>query len=192
MGAPASVSAFRVNEALSEYFTVYDSAGATVTGLVNANFTKWLAANNATSAQTVTVNEVDAVNNAGLYRVTFTPNAAGHWTLRVNHATYNLEGWLATWIVFASDLGDIDFIATTAIPAAPTADTLNDKVNFLEERAGEGWRTDWAYDGSNRVSSVALTYSQDGFATTHRSRTATYTYGDAANPLRPTRIQWTT
>lgn len=186
MGAPTSASVYRTNDTVRGDFSVFDSAGAAVTGLVDANFTKVLTRNGATSAQTVTVTEIAS----GLYTATFTANATGDWSLSVRHATHNPEGWEGSWTVFSSDLDDIGYIAVTAAPASPTADTMLDLLRFIEEFAGEGLRLDWTYDGSNRVSSVALTYSPDGFTTTHRSRTISYTYGDAANPLRPTRIQW--
>lgn len=191
MGASASISAFRTNEEIHDYFIVVDSAGANVTSIAPGAFGTQLATNNASSAQTVTINEVAGVALPGMYRVRFTPNAAGLWALRVTHSTYDTGGWKASWLVFASDLGDLDYIAQTAIPASNTADTILDKVNFLEERAGEGFRVTPTYDGSNRMSSSTLLYSQDAFATTHRTRTVTFTYGDSANPNRPTRIEWT-
>lgn len=189
MGAPTSVYAYRKDETVLENILVVDSTGATVTGLVNANFNKWLLKDGAVSAVSVTVTEINAVTAPGLYKVEFVPNATGHWSLRVNHATHNPEGWLSSWNVAIGDHADLDYIAALDVPNAPTAGTIADIVNLLEEVAGKGYRLDWTYDGSDRVSSVAITTSQDSFTTTHRSYTLTYTYGDSAHPLRPTRSQ---
>lgn len=178
MGAPTSAAAFRNNEVVRETIYVTDAAGAAVTGLVNANFNKFLILNGATNATTVTVTEVAN----GHYTVEFTPTSVGHWSSRVNHATYG--DWLASWNIYASDLGALDFMDVTAIPASNTADTLLDKVNFLEEAAGEGNRKTITYNGDGVPSTVSHEFSQDAFATIHRTRTQTVTY-PAATPTRP-------
>ena len=69
--------------------TVYDSSNNGVTGLVNANFNKFLTMNGATNATVVTVTEIAN----GDYDVSFTPGSTGFWSLRITNATYQPRGW---------------------------------------------------------------------------------------------------
>lgn len=99
-------------------WTIYvnDGAGAAVTGLLNGGFTKQIAKDDANSAVTVTVTEIDSVNLPGWYKVTYTPNANGHWAVRVSHATYNLVGWMDEVQVYTRQLEDLAFPATSGRP----------------------------------------------------------------------------
>lgn len=90
MSSPATE---KVSVLVRRSIFVFDASNVAVTGLVNANFTKKLSKDGATSATAVTVTEVDSVNNPGEYSVTFTPVATGAFTVSVYHATYNLRGW---------------------------------------------------------------------------------------------------
>ena len=185
MGAPTSVAAYRRSESVVEVFYVTDSAGAAVTGLVNGNFTKYLMLDGAASATVVTVAEI----SNGHYKSSFTPGSVGHWSVRVNHATYG--DWLGSWNVFLSDAGDLDYLEQTALPTSGlTSGTILDILRSLEAYDGKGKRLTWTYDSSDRVSSIALVLSFDAFVTSNHSYTVTYTYGDAANPLRPTVVTW--
>ena len=185
MSAPTSVAAYRRSELFLEVFYVTDSAGAAVTGLVNGDFTKYLFLDGAASATPVTVTEIAN----GHYKATFTPGSVGHWSLTIHHATYG--DWHASWNVFLSDAGDLDFITKTALATSgTTSGTIEDILRSLEAYDGKGKKLTWTYDGSDRVSTVALVLSYDGFVTNNKSYTITYTYGDAANPLRPTVVTW--
>lgn len=104
--------------------TIYvaDSADAAVTGLLTGNFTKRLAASDVNSAGTVTVTEVDSVNLPGVYKVTFTPNAAGKWFCYVSHATHNPRGWTFEIQAYTTDPLDI---AATAVAIATETMTID-------------------------------------------------------------------
>ena len=71
-------------------FLVLNSTGGKVTGLSNVDFIKRLTKNGANSGLTVTVEEVDSVNQPGLYRVTFTPTAVTGTTVDDYHLTLEL------------------------------------------------------------------------------------------------------
>ncbi len=72
--------------AIALTFFLHDGAAA-VTGKVNGDFTKRLTKGAANSAIAVTVTEVDAVNDPGIYRATFAPDAAdSQWGLFIHQA----------------------------------------------------------------------------------------------------------
>ncbi len=94
-----SRSPYQVGVEVVETITVFDSTGAEVTGLVDANFGKSLTKNGvAQSTAGVLVTEI----GAGEYKVTFTPASVGAWRLRVEQSSgagYNKKGWQATYDV---------------------------------------------------------------------------------------------
>lgn len=78
----------------TEYGWLYflaNSSGAGVAG-ESANVLTKLFLDSAISAVVVTVTEVDAVNAAGWYKITFTPDAEGYWLCWARHATHEPEG----------------------------------------------------------------------------------------------------
>lgn len=111
---------WKVNTAYSFTIVVFD-VDTPVTGLVTGDFVNQIAKDDANSAVTVTVTEIDSVNEPGWYKVTYTPTAVGHWVVRVYHATYNPRGWLDdAQVGVAGGLDDIPTAAqiTAAVPTA--------------------------------------------------------------------------
>lgn len=80
-GTPAQASA------------VFDPNGA-ITGLVNADFSKQLAKDDAYDVTATTVTEIDAANLPGWYKATYTPASDGHWAHRVAQSVFEPRGWL--------------------------------------------------------------------------------------------------
>lgn len=108
---------WKTSTAYSWTIVVFDSSGAAVTGLLNAGFTtKQLAKDDANSAVSVTVTEIDSANLPGWYKVTYTPNATGHWVCRVAHPTYNTRGWLDE--IQVGSRGFLDDLDITNLDAA--------------------------------------------------------------------------
>lgn len=97
----------------STRIVVLTPAKVPVTGLLNgaAEWAKQLYLNDAVSAQAVTITEI----GLGHYKVTFTPNAAGYWYLRLTHSTYEVEGWEDE--LQATDLG-LGYSSSSEILAA--------------------------------------------------------------------------
>jgi hypothetical protein len=93
------VKQWRYNTQYSGTIKVVNSAGSAVTGAVSGDFVKKLSLEDANNGQTVTVTEIDSSNLPGWYKVTFTPNAKGHWVCIVSHATYNPTGWKVEFYV---------------------------------------------------------------------------------------------
>lgn len=104
---------WKQNSAYSFTIVVFDSSNNPVMGLLNTAFTKKLALNDVNSAVAVTVTEIDSVNLPGWYKVTYTPNANGHWCCVVSHATYNVRGWQDEIQVYTRELEDLAWPATT-------------------------------------------------------------------------------
>jgi len=178
MPAGESVAAYKVGDTVVTEIFVYDSAGAGKSGLVQGGFTLdtphvWVdgAAANGVS---ITLTEESAGNRVGAYKITFVPGVAGLHSFRIRHATYKITGWSQSWQIAAGAIAEIV-----------------DLLKFLEEDAGKGRRlSSFAWDSNGNLITVTLTTSADGFTTTHRTYTITYTYGDSDHPHRPTRIQW--
>lgn len=92
---PRSVQ--KVGYQIKAYLEVYNNANVPVTGLVDANFNKYLSFNGAVSAIPVTVTEIAN----GMYYADFTPNAIGSWQLLVRQPANNPRGWDETFDVTA-------------------------------------------------------------------------------------------
>ena len=123
----------KINVVMRFSFAVYDVDGDAVTGLVNGGFTKLLAKDGVNSAVTVTVTELDAVNLPGIYQATFTPNAIGHWHLRVRHATYNKLGWATDAQAIYNDLGDI-FLTNEEFTFMDSVEVDSDSLQLTSSR----------------------------------------------------------
>jgi len=96
------------SEEIKDDFIVLDKKDVPVTGLVENDFT-WVLYNpnktevaNISGGISVTIEEVDN----GLYRVSFTPNLLGNWTLIIYHTTYFPFGKANSYIAVES-LGGI-------------------------------------------------------------------------------------
>jgi hypothetical protein len=89
-------------------FSVYDSNGDPVTGLVNGDFTKLLSKDGVDDATSVTVSEI----GSGRYSVTFTPASVGIWTVTVRNSTYDKEGWQETFDVTSDGLTFASYVET--------------------------------------------------------------------------------
>lgn len=90
-----SRSLHKVSVLVRSYFSVFDTADAAVTGLLDGAFTKVLSKDGASSAVAVTVAEI----GSGKYVASFTPDGVATWDLRISHATHNPRGWQATYDV---------------------------------------------------------------------------------------------
>lgn len=89
----------KINGTAATLFWVFDSSNAAVTGLADGDFTKKLTKNTAHDTTAVTVAEVSAANQPGLYKATWAVGASAAtlpgFELRVTHATHNPLGWMA-------------------------------------------------------------------------------------------------
>lgn len=77
----------KLNTISYDHFAVNDDDGNLITGLTNGSFTKKLynpIGNEVSGAVTVTASEL----GEGIYRINFTPNSKGAWSLIVTHPTY--------------------------------------------------------------------------------------------------------
>lgn len=149
--------------AVISYLTVYDSANAPVTGLVNVDFTKLLALNGVASAVVATVSEV----GSGRYSVTFTPNADGAWYLLVRNATYNPRGWDEEYDVTVDGVLTVSVIGNGILdlPAAIDGYTPREVAKIVGaatggEGAGTGLRPYMALDKS--AARITATTTPDG------------------------------
>lgn len=100
-----------VNAAVTDYVAVTNPAAsnALVTGLVASDFTirlfnaagtkvyERVGASVNVNTVGVALTEFDNTDAPGVYKLTFTPNAAGEWTLQVIHATYFTGGKYHTY-----------------------------------------------------------------------------------------------
>lgn len=156
-------TSWRVFQQYSWTIRVVDNSGAAVTGLVNANFTKYLALDDVNSAVTVTVTEIDSVNLPGLYKVTYTPNALGHWCCVVTNATYNAAGWIdevQTDPVFGTYATVVDTSPAANAFKTSLASSVDDfwrdqLIVFLNGNLAGQCRLTSAYDGSSAKLTVA-------------------------------------
>lgn len=98
----------KTNVAFTDVVWVFDSAGAGVTGLVDAGFTAKVTLKNGVrvATPTFTLTEIDSTNAPGAYVVAFTPDADAAWQLRFKHATYNVRGWTVNLTSYARGLDD--------------------------------------------------------------------------------------
>lgn len=98
----------KTNVAFTDVVWVFDSAGAGVTGLVDAGFTAKVTLKNGVrvATPTFTLTEIDSTNAPGAYVVAFTPDADAAWQLRFKHATYNVRGWTINLTSYARGLDD--------------------------------------------------------------------------------------
>ena len=86
-------------------FTVVDSAGSPVTGLLDANFVKELFDPDAFfNSVPVVVSEL----GSGSYTASFTPDKVGTWYLVVKHSTHFPEGKSGGIQVYEGDLSQVD------------------------------------------------------------------------------------
>jgi len=141
---PRSVQ--KVGFQIDAYLEVYTNAGVPVLGLVNANFTKYLAFNGVPNATVVTVTEV----GNGMYEATFTPNTIGSWHLLIRNAVYNPRGWdetfdvtaagpdLTTWVTDGYTYAQMLELTGAALlgkvsggPANPVFRSMNDAANRI-------------------------------------------------------------
>ncbi len=113
----------KTNVAFTDVVWVFDSAGAGVTGLVNAGFTSKVTIKDGArvATPTFTLTEVDSTNAPGAYVVAFTPDADAAWQLRFKHATYNVRGWTVNLTSYARGLDDHAYPATSGRSLAVSA-----------------------------------------------------------------------
>ena len=95
---------------VTDEFTVVNSAGVPVTGLVDGDFTKELYNPSGTEVAFSIVPVVTELGG-GAYRVVFTPNALGNWLLTIKHATYFPWGKSQNYKVDKSDIDDLYEVA---------------------------------------------------------------------------------
>jgi len=95
-----------VNSPVKEDFTVTDSEGNAITGLVDGDFTKKLYdpdGNEVSSTIGVIITEL----GNGNYRAQFTPNVTGAWYLIIYHSTYFPWGKANSLLVEETDINSI-------------------------------------------------------------------------------------
>lgn len=91
---------------LEDNFSVTDSVGNPVAGLVDGNFTRTLFNPSGTEVSgTITVTITELGN--GVYKASYTPNALGIWALTVYHATYFPWGKSETYRCIKIDLATL-------------------------------------------------------------------------------------
>lgn len=130
-------------------FAVTDINGNIVTGLVNGDFTKYLynpSESEVWSSQGISISEL----GNGIYRIGFTPNATGDWTLIVVHSTYFPAGVAGSFRCsellqnqddIETKLDTIDTVvdgiksSTDNLPADPTSETnaISNKDDIIDE-----------------------------------------------------------
>jgi len=81
------MSEVELNQVAYTDFIVTDSNGDIVTGLVDADFTKYLYNPSGSEVWSSQGGSITELGN-GAYRITFTPNATGDWIINVVHTTY--------------------------------------------------------------------------------------------------------
>lgn len=89
----------KVGTVVHWHIAVFDALNAPVTGLVSGDFTKLLVKDGATTAEALTVTEVDAGTRPGIYDITYTPLTEAEYYANVRHATHNPRGWDESWEV---------------------------------------------------------------------------------------------
>ncbi|MBU1008452.1 hypothetical protein KKA53_05240 [Candidatus Dependentiae bacterium] len=137
-------------------FSIFDAAGAKVTGRAGTVTTN-LQMDNAATGETVTVAESSAV--PGDYEASFTPLATGTYRLDVYDATYNAQGWTGTWEVLGADNDSI--AVDVAAVKAETALILTDTVLLL---GLTGENTEWTgltFDANHNLTGATITHYTD-------------------------------
>lgn len=110
---------YKLNQQISDIIYI-QSAGSPVTGLVNANFTKYLMKDGAAAAETITVTEINAGTRPGIYAVTFTPTAGvGDYQYLVYATSYSDSKFTENFEVRAV-FSDFDSATNTVTLAAAT------------------------------------------------------------------------
>lgn len=129
---------WKANTLYSTQFKMMDRNGAAITGAVNGDFVKRLSLNSSNSAVTVTITEIDSVNLPGEYKVEYTPNAIGYWTVVVSHATYNLAGWQDDIQVYVNDAVDDAALTIKLVKAMTALDTTTTPWSVCLVEQGTG------------------------------------------------------
>lgn len=106
---------WKTSVAFYDVIWVFNSSGAGVTGLVNADFTSKVTIKDGArvASPTFTLTEIDSVNAPGAYSLAFTPDADAFWQVRCKHATYNVRGWSAELQSSARAISDLAYPATS-------------------------------------------------------------------------------
>jgi hypothetical protein len=115
---------------------VHDGAGVPQTGLIFANMIMHVAdngtrvANPTAGGYAMAMTEIDAINAQGYYSIVITPQAVGHLSAIVTHATNDVEDRSASLEVHSISLSDLDIVATQAGANTVTI-TVDDGVDPL-------------------------------------------------------------
>lgn len=106
---------WKTSVAFYDVIWVFNSSGAGVTGLVNADFTSKVTIKDGArvASPTFTLTEIDSVNAPGAYSLAFTPDADAFWQVRCKHATYNVRGWTSEIQSSARAISDLAYPATS-------------------------------------------------------------------------------
>jgi len=97
---------------------VHDGAGVPQTGLIFANMVMHVAdggtrvANPTAGGYAMAMAEIDAINAQGYYSVVITPQALGHLSVVVTHATNTVEDRSASLEVHSISLSDLAIVAS--------------------------------------------------------------------------------
>ena len=134
---------YKLTQQISDIIYI-QSAGSPVTGLVNANFTKYLMKDGAAASETVTVTEINAGTRPGIYAVTFTPTAGvGDYQYLVYATSYADSKFTENFEVravfsdFDSSTNTVTLAAATHTGATiPTVTTVSGSVGSVTGAVG--------------------------------------------------------
>ncbi len=116
---------------VTDSFMVTDADGAVVTGLVNGNFTKYLYDESDGEDWAGRGGTITELGN-GAYKVTFTPDAEGTWTLIVVHATYFPAGKVSNYQCVTDP-----FASSSEMVDALLDEVVNSGAHFTTNSVGE-------------------------------------------------------
>jgi len=187
----------KVDQIIRATFSIFDAAGAKVTGRAGVVTTN-LQMDNAATAEVVTVAESSDV--AGDYQASFTPLATGTYRLDVYDAIYNPQGWFGSWEVLGSDDDSItaDLVTVQADLDDPTQYQADVSLLALEATAQSiladavlllgltGENTKWTgmtFDANHNLTGATITaYTDNTLTVPDDAWTVTATY-DADSEL---------
>lgn len=136
-----------INKQVTAPFTVFDLDGITpVAGLVDGDFSKVLRHESTASALPVVISEV----GGGDYVATFTPDALGHWYLRVVDPYDAHRGCSVQ--VSEDDIGEASTLVRKYVVNGQRVDFGTQELVILDDDLSDLQRHDLETDGGEPVS----------------------------------------
>ena len=96
---------YKIGSEIKDVFSVFDTSGNPVTGLLASSFSKSLInpSNSFDSTTTITITEI----GQGFYSVSFIPTIVGRWMIDIKHSTYFPSGKSSVYQVLNNNVDSL-------------------------------------------------------------------------------------